>query len=150
MTDLQDALDRSLRQASPFTRSLFGDHSWDAQRVEEFVNTARNITISTVSAAGGPHAAVVIAACLGGTIHFTVADASALGRNLDRDVRIAFTVCEVSHAVMGRGRAVLVARSLDDPDLVERLALVAAAGSFTPPGWDGLVYCIEIDRIFAN
>ena len=30
------------------------------------------------------------------------------------------------------GHAVLVARSLDDPDLVERLALVAAAGSFTP------------------
>jgi hypothetical protein len=54
------------------------------------------------------------------------------------------------HAVMGRGKAVIVARSLDDAELIERLAFVTASGSFTPPGWDGFVYRIEIDRIFAN
>lgn len=150
MSDLQGALDRSLQRASSFTRSLFADGSWDALRVEEFINTARNITIATVTKSGSPHAAVVIAACLDGEIHLTVAPASLLGRNLDGDVRIAFTVCDRSHAVMGRGRAVLVARSLDDPGLIERLALVSASRSFTPPGWDGLVYRIEIDRIFAN
>jgi hypothetical protein len=150
MADLQGALDRSIRQASTFTRSLFTDDLWGAPRVEEFINAARNITIATVTTSSGPHAAVVIAACLDGDIHFTAAPASLLGRNLERDLRIAFTVCDRSHAVMGRGKAVLVARSLDDPEVIERLALVSKSGSFTPLGWDGLVYRIEIDRIFAN
>jgi hypothetical protein len=71
---LQDALDRSLRNASPFTRS------WE------------------------PHAAVVIAACLDGDIHFTVSDRSRLRRNLARSPRIAFTAADRSHALMGSRR----------------------------------------------
>jgi hypothetical protein len=50
---------------------------------------------------------------------------------------------------MGRGDAVLAARSLQAPDLIARLA-VSAGGSFTPAEWDGSIYRIEIERIFAS
>ena len=51
---------------------------------------------------------------------------------------------------MGRGGAVLAGRSLEDPDLVARLAAASDSGTFTPTGWDGSVYRVEIDRVFAS
>jgi hypothetical protein len=39
---------------------------------------------------------------------------------------------------------------LDAPDLMARLAAASAGGSFTPAGWDGSIYRIEIERIFAS
>jgi hypothetical protein len=147
---LQAALDRSRANASALSRSLFADSTWDAPRVTEFVNEIATVSVSTVTAAGEPHAAVVIGACLDGDLYFTVIPGALLGRNLERAERVAFTICTGSHAVMGRGRARLAARSLDAPDLIERLAAVMPRGSFTPPGWDGLVYRVEIERIFAS
>lgn len=150
LSELQDVLDRSIRNASPFTRSLFAAVQWDAERVARFVNTNRNVTVSTVTFGGEPHAAVVIGACLGGSVHFTVAPSSLLARTLAHTPHVAFTVCDRAHAIMGKGIAVLVTRSLDDPDLIARLAAATDHGVFTPAGWDGLVYRIEIDRIFAS
>jgi Pyridoxamine 5'-phosphate oxidase len=150
MSHLQAALDRSLRNASPFTRSLFEDDTLDAAGVARLINSVRNLTVSTVTGAGEPHAAVVIAACIDGDIHFTVSDESVLQRNLARRPRVAFTACDRTHTLMGRGDAVLAARALDDPDLIARLASASDSGSFTPVGWDGSVYRLEIDRIFAS
>ena len=150
MSALQDVLDRSIRDATPFTRSLFEADQWNAARVVGFVNDCRNATIATVTAAGEPHAAVVIAAAVEDVIHVTVAPPSLLARNLTHNPRVAFTICDRSYAVMGTGVAVLAARSLDDPDLMGRLAAASASGTFTPPGWDGLVYRLEPDRIFAS
>ena len=150
MSELQEALDRSIRRASPFTRSLFESVQWDAERVARFVNANRNVTVSTVTFAGEPHAAVVIGACVDEMIYFTVAPQSLLARNLAHTPHAAFTICDRSHAVMGKGVAVLVTRSLDDPDLIARLAAATEQGVFTPAGWDGLVYRIEIERIFAS
>jgi hypothetical protein len=149
-SELQEALDRSLRNASPFTRSLFGAVQWDAERVARFVNANRNITVSTVTFSGEPHAAIVIGACVDEMIHFTVAPRSLLARTLAHTPHVAFTICDRAHGIMGKGVAVLVARSLDDPDLIVRLAAATDHGVFTPPGWDGLVYRVEIDRIFAS
>jgi hypothetical protein len=150
MSRLQDALDQSLSNASPFTRSLFEHGTLDAEGVEHLINAVRNLTVATVTDAGEPHAAVVIAACVDGDIHFTVSDRSVLHRNLTRSPRIAFTACDRTHTLMGRGDAVLVARSLDDPVLIARLAAASNSGSFTPTGWDGSVCRIEVDRIFAD
>ncbi|MGH9132800.1 MAG: pyridoxamine 5'-phosphate oxidase family protein [Ilumatobacteraceae bacterium] len=149
-SELQEALDRSIRSATPFTRSLFETDQWGAERVARFVNANRNVTIATVTFAGEPHAAVVICACADGAIHFTVASRSLMARNLAHSPHVAFTISDRTHAVMGKGVAVLVGRSLDDPALIERLAAATERGTFTPPGWDGLVYRIEVDRIFAN
>jgi hypothetical protein len=150
MSELQDVLDRSIRNATAFTRSLFEAGQWDAERVSRFVNANRNITVSSVTVAGEPHAAVVIGAVVDDVIHFTVAPRSLLARNLAHSPHVAFTICDRTHAVMGKGVAVLAARSLDDPDLIARLAVATAHGSFTPPGWDGLIYRVEVDRIFAS
>jgi hypothetical protein len=150
LEELQEALDRSLRNASPFTRSLFEAVQWDAERVVRFVNANRNVTVSTVTFAGEPHAAVVVGACLEASIHFTVAPRSLLARTLAHTPHVAFTICDRAHAIIGKGVAVLVTRSLDDPELIARLAAATERGVFTPPGWDGLVYRIEIDRIFAS
>jgi hypothetical protein len=150
VSDLQEALDRSMANASAFTRSFMGSDQWDATRVADFVNATRNITIATVTGAGEPHAVVVIAACLDGVIHFTVHPESLLRRNLERQATIGFSVTTARNQVMGKGTAVLVARSLDDPGLIDRLAATSAAGRFTPAGWDGSIYRIELDRIFAS
>jgi hypothetical protein len=149
MSDLQRALDRSIEKATPFTKNLFEDQ-WDAARVAAFVNANRNLTIATVTAQGRPHASVVIGACLGGEIHFTVAPESLLWRNLARSPHLAFTVSDRSHAVMGRGVAALAGRSLESPELMWNLAAATASGTFTPAGWDGLIYRIEPETIFAN
>jgi hypothetical protein len=150
MSRLQEALDRSIADASPFTRSLFEPDTLDADGVERFVNSVRNLTVSTVTASGDPLAAVVIAACVDGEIHFTVSDRSMRQRNLSRGPRVAFTACDRTHTLMGRGGAVLAGRSLEDPDLVARLAAASDSGTFTPTGWDGSVYRVEIDRVFAS
>jgi nitroimidazol reductase NimA-like FMN-containing flavoprotein (pyridoxamine 5'-phosphate oxidase superfamily) len=150
MTDLQTVLNRSVENASPFTRSLFEKSQWDAARVATFVNEQHGLTVATVSKDGEPHAAVVIAGFLDGAIHFTVSPRSVLLRNLKRSGRVAFSVCGGEHNVMGQGTAVVAARSLDDPELIERLAAASSVGKFTPPGWDGFIYRIDVDRIFAN
>ena len=150
MADLQDAIDRSLAGANAFTRSLFETDSWDAVKVVAFVNGVRNLTVATVSQNGQPHAAVVIAACHEQRIHFSVAPASVLARNLARHASVAFSLAERSHAVMGRGRAVLAGRSPEDVTLIERLAAASRSGRFTPPGWVGLIYWIDVERIFAS
>jgi hypothetical protein len=51
---------------------------------------------------------------------------------------------------MGRGTAIRVARSLEAPELVQRLADATVIGAFTPAGWDGLIYRIDLERIFAS
>ena len=150
LRDLQEILDRSIEHASAFTRELFGDSQWNAERVQEFVNACREATIATVSPKGEPHAALVIAACLDGDIHVTVSHHSTLSRHLEHSPHIAFTMTDGKHSAMGRGIAVLEAHSIHQPVLIERLAAVSRSGTFAPPGWDGLVYRIEIDRIFAS
>lgn len=147
---LQQVLDVSFEQATTFTRSLFTEDRWDADRVASFINQQRNITICAVTPKGAPHAAVVIAACLDHEVYFTVHPQSLLSRCLSHDPRIAYSVCDVSNAVMGKGTSVKVTRSLDDPALLERLGAVTSVGAFTPAGWDGLICRIDIDRVFAS
>jgi hypothetical protein len=149
LTQLQAAIDQSHETASLFTRTLF-EETWDAQQVQQFINQVRNLTVASTLASGHPHAAVVISVCVDGEIYFTVSPRSALSRNLTRDNHIAFTVCDSTHAVMGRCHAIFVTAALDDPDLIRRLAAATPKGAFTPDGWDGHVYRIEIERIFAN
>ena len=51
---------------------------------------------------------------------------------------------------MGQDRGVVVGRSLEQADLLGELVNASKAGGFTPEGWDGLLYRIEIRRIFAS
>jgi pyridoxine/pyridoxamine 5'-phosphate oxidase len=150
MSSISEALTSSLAGASSFTRSLFADASWTATQVTDFVNERRNATIATTNESGQPHAGVVIAASVDDGIYFTVASQSVLARNLTRNARMAFTICDSANAVMGQGVAVRVGPALELGTLIDELANVSRAGRFTPDGWDGDIYQIDIRRIFAN
>ena len=147
---ISDAIAASLASASEFTRSLFGEESWTAEQVIEFVNTQRNATVATVNSSGQPHAAVVIAASVSDSIYFTVTPKSVLARNLAANDRIALSVCDSQHAIMGQGKAVRVGTAPELGDLIAELADASRAGKFTPDGWDGYVYRVDFRRLFAN
>lgn len=136
--------------ANTLIRELLEENHWDALEIQDFLNRTRDITIATVLRDGRPHASSVIGACLDGVIHFSVSFGSALFANLRRQPWVAFTVSGNDHVVMGRGVARLVARSLEDPDLVRKLGHATQLGRFTPEGWDGLVYAIDVERIFGS
>jgi pyridoxine/pyridoxamine 5'-phosphate oxidase len=144
------AISASRARASTFTRELFAEDQWDAARVADFVNAQRNATVATVSSAGQPHAAVVIAASVDDEIYFTVNPSSVLARNLGDNDRIAVTVCDTRDAVMAQGRAARVGPALELAELIERLASRTTAGRFTPDGWDGDLYRVDLRRLVAN
>ena len=146
---ITEAIAASNAVASSFTRELFEDQ-WSADRVASFVNERRNATVATVSQAGQPHAAVVIAASVRDEIYFTVNPDSVLARNLGGNDRVAVSVCDSVHAVMSQGRAVRVGAAPELADLVGELAEAAQSGTFTPPGWDGDIYRVDLRRLVAN
>lgn len=146
---IASAIEASASSSSPFTRELF-EEQWTAQRVTEFVNERRNATIATVSDSGQPHAAVVIAASLNDEIYFTVHPESVLCRNIGGNDRIAISVCDSTHAVMCQGHATRVGSAPALPDLIADLAAATHSGNFTPQGWDGYIYRVELRRLVAN
>lgn len=150
MSSLHEAMERSQSGASNLTKSYFARGFLDPGQVVDVVNEAQAATIATVSKAGVPHAAYVIAACLDDVIHFTVTPGSVLERNINQEPRIGFTVATQHHSIMGQGDAAEVARSLDDPGLIEALGQVTSSGTFTPGGWDGLVYQITPRRLVGG
>ena len=147
---MQQVLDASLASASRLTQSLFAGPRWTAGQASDFINSVRQITVATVSARGEPHAATAICACLDGVIHFTASHGSALLGNLRRDPKVAFTITDQSHGIIGRGVTVLAGKSLEAHDLVDRLAAATRKGTFTPAGWDGYIYAVTLDRLFAS
>ena len=146
---ITEAIAASSAGASSFTRQLF-EEQWTADRVASFVNERRNATIATVSQAGQPHAAVVIAASTRDEIYFTVHPDSVLARNLADNDRIALSVCDSVHAVMSQGRAVKVGSAADLAELIEELAATTRSAVFTPAGWDGDIYRANVRRLVAN
>lgn len=150
LLEMQRVLDASLAAASRLSRSLFGETPWDAEQVTAFVNRLRTITLATVGPDGEPHAATGNCACLDGTIYFAASRGAAVLGNLRRSPRVAFTVTDEAHGVIGRGTAVLAGRSLEMPELMASLAATTKAGRFVPEGWDGYVYSVDLTRLFAD
>ncbi|MGH2760750.1 MAG: pyridoxamine 5'-phosphate oxidase family protein [Actinomycetota bacterium] len=150
ISDLQRVLEASIRAANPLMRELLEENHWDATEIQGYINRTRDITIATVLLDGRPHAASVIGACVDGLIHFSVSFGSALLANLRRSPWVAFTVTGGDHVVMGRGHAELVSRSREAPDLLRKLSEATHLGRFTPEGWDGLIYAIDVERIFGS
>ena len=148
LADLQVVIDHSLDHASPLTRQLFGD-PWTPDAVQRFVNRVAAATVATVRPDGRPHAALVIVACLDGVIHFTATPGSVLLGDLKRDDRVALTVSDMINGLMTEGRARPMGRGRDIDALLARLGTVVDRGVFTPPGWDGYVYALDPDRLFA-
>jgi hypothetical protein len=150
VAQLQAAIDRSLARATPLTRRIFGHDAWTADQVQRFVNRTMTATIASVRPDGRPHAAWVLAACCRGTLYFSVTKGSILLANLRRRGQVALTVTDPVHGVIAEGRARLEGQAQDVPDLVRELDAAVIRGRLLPPGWDGYVYSLEVERIFAN
>jgi pyridoxine/pyridoxamine 5'-phosphate oxidase len=150
MGEMQDAIDRSLEQANPFTKAMFEELACSADEVISFINTVRLATIATANAVGTPHAAVVIAACHDEHVYFTVHPSSILARNLNERPQVGFTFCLGDRSIMGQGTGVRIGEAESLPDLLASLGSSASSGRFTPPGWEGLIYRIDVHRIFAG
>ena len=73
-----------------------------------------------------------------------------LARNLAANDRIAVSVCDSRHAIMGQGKAVRMGLAHEMAALIVELADASQAGKFTPEGWDGYIYRVEFLRLFAN
>ena len=103
------------------------------------------MTVATVTRDGKPHAVTVIAACVDGTLYFTASPGSLLLRNLRRDPSVAFTI---SDKVMGRGTAELAGMAKDLGHLESQAG--KTLGALIDEGWEGSVYSIRLERVFAQ
>ncbi|MCP3989566.1 MAG: hypothetical protein GY724_10860 [Actinomycetia bacterium] len=148
MGDLQEAIDRSLANATPFTRAMFAELACSADEMISFINSVRTATIATANQQGTPHAAVVIAGCDDDSIYFTVTPSSTMARNLAARPELAFSICYADRSIMGQGTGILVGQAEKLNDLLNNLS--PSGSDFTPPGWKGHIYRIEISRIFAG
>lgn len=146
---ITSGIEASQARAERFTREIF-EEQWPSSRVVDFVNERRNATIASVNHDTQPHAAVVIAGSVDDEIFFTVNPDSVLHRNINLNDRIAASICDSRHAVMCQGRAVRVGTAANLTDLVTRLATAAKSGTFTPPGWSGEIYRLDVRRLVAN
>jgi hypothetical protein len=145
LEELQAVIDQSIASASAFTRGLFENNHWDATRLQEYSNEDGSMTVATVTRDGKPHAVTVIAACVDGTFYFTASQGSLLLRNLRRDPSVAFTI---SDKVMGRGAAELAGVAKDLGHL--RPQVSKTLGALIDEGWEGSVYSIRLERVFAQ
>jgi len=152
LDDLRAKLDQSLRSASPLTRELFVDGRMTAEALRDFINDVMSVSVATVCADGRPHASLTLIACSNdGELYVAVNERSVLYRNLRRSAEVAFTVEKGEHGLMAQGRAAPagLARDLRD-SLLPQLDALMKRGRWLPHDWQGAIYRIEVERIFAR
>ena len=91
--DLGTALQKSIDEATPRTRGIFGGRRAMSEKdIEDFITDYPVALVSTVDARGAPHATGKAAVFLDGKMYFGAPSDTAMGRNLRRnpDVAVAF------------------------------------------------------------
>ncbi|MGH9117528.1 MAG: pyridoxamine 5'-phosphate oxidase family protein [Acidimicrobiales bacterium] len=150
MKELQRVIDVTLVAASALARQVYANDRWSAAGVQRFINKVMAATVATVRADGRPHAAVVLTACLNGTVYFTASDGSLLLRNLERLPSVSMTVTDRDHDLTIQGHVDRLGRASDQTELVNELHGISGRGQFIPRHWDGYLYAVHIDRIFLS
>ncbi len=88
-------LRKSLQEASPHTRSVFGGaNAMSPEEVATFLDQQRAALVSTVSPTGTPHITGVNIVFLDDTLYFGLSRGTALHRNLQRSPGVALGVIE--------------------------------------------------------
>jgi pyridoxine/pyridoxamine 5'-phosphate oxidase len=150
MKELQRVIDVTLVAASDLSRRVYANDRWSAAEVQRFINRGMAATVATVRADGRPHAAVVLTACLDGTVYFTASDGSLLLRNLERQPAVSMTVTDREHDLTIHGHVDRLGRASDLADLVKQLHGLCRRGQFIPRDWDGFLYAVHPERIFLS
>lgn len=148
LRELQWALDVSIVGASPLAGKVF--KRAEAAAVERAINRVMCATVATVRRDGRPHAAVVAAGCVRGTIYLAVSPGSVLLANVRRHSAVAVTVTSSHHDVMMQGEAVEVGRAQECEAILADLGSVSRRAQFMPATWNGYLYRVSIERIFFN
>ncbi len=92
---LADILRKSLQEASPHTRGVFGGaNAMSPEEVASFLDQQRTALVSTVSPWGAPHITGVGIVFLDGTLYFGLSQGTALHSHLGRNPRVALGVIE--------------------------------------------------------
>jgi pyridoxine/pyridoxamine 5'-phosphate oxidase len=150
MKELQHVIDVTLRSASPLARRVYANDQWSAATVQRFINRVMAATVATVRADGRPHAALVLTACLDGSVYFTASAGSLLLRNLERQSAVSMTVADRDHDLTIHGLVDKLGTASELPELVRALHALSRRGQFIPREWDGYLYAVHIDRIFIS
>ncbi len=150
LDELDAVIGHSLGHASQLSRRVYANGAWSAAMVCRFINRVMGATVATVRADGRPHAAMTLCACLDGEMYVTVSDGSLLLRNLLRQADVAITVTDREHDVTILGRLEVKGRASALPTLMADLHALTRRGQFTPPGWDGWMYSVRMEKIFIS
>ncbi len=150
LDELDAVIGSSLSDASSLSRRVYANSAWSAAMVCRFINRVMGATVATVRADGRPHAAMTLCACLDGTIYVTVSEGSLLRRNLIRRPDVAITVTDREHDITVFGRLHLEGRAAELPALMAALHALTRRGQFTPPGWNGWIHSVQMEKIFIS
>jgi uncharacterized pyridoxamine 5'-phosphate oxidase family protein len=92
--DLQSVMEKSLAQASPHSRKVYGQNPLTAKEVLELANTHVLILAATVKAEGKPHLSPVDLVAVEGTIYVGVDEATARYKNLKQNPAITMMIAD--------------------------------------------------------
>ena len=123
------------------------DAVWTSEKVEQFINSIRTISIATTDRLRGVHIAPTIAMCWQGSIFCTVSPRSRMLGNVRSAPDVAFSVTGTASSVFGQAKLTL--REYEAGTDWIALAEQETGGRFAPPDWVGYVGTLEITRIFA-
>jgi uncharacterized pyridoxamine 5'-phosphate oxidase family protein len=129
LADLQSVIEKSLAQASPHSKKVYGEDPMTAKEVLELANTDVLILAATVKPEGKPHLSPVDIVAVEGAIYVGVDEETARYKNLKQNPAITIMIADG-----WKRQAILqgVARFLDNKSEQARRALEAEKEKY---GW---------------
>ena len=94
MVDLESVMEKSLAQASPHSKKVYGQNPLTAKEVLDLANSGALITAATVRPEGKPHLSPVDVVAVDGILYVGVDKTTARYKNLNRNPAITIMIAE--------------------------------------------------------
>jgi hypothetical protein len=143
---LQELIDRSIEQASPFFRRSFQmpEHSLSAAQLTGHLHGSLTVALATVTARGEPRVAPIDSLFIHGRFHVPTVAESVRARHLARRPGASVTYFEgIDLAVIAHGEARIVSEDQDEFEQLDEVQL--AAGNQSPREWTGTAVYLAIE-----
>jgi hypothetical protein len=143
---LQELIDRSIEQASPFFRRSFQmpEHSLSAAQLTGHLQGSLTVALATVTARGEPRVAPIDSLFIHGRFHVPTVAESVRARHLARRPGASVTYFEgIDLAVIAHGEARIVSEDQDEFEQLDEVQL--AAGNQSPREWTGTAVYLAIE-----